>query len=77
MTYLPLMAREDIPPCHTEEAALTVDTHNGLSGRWRKEADDLDRHGQGERGQYGEGTEFSVDGFVEPFQLPSVTRHPS
>ena len=32
MTYLPLMAREDIPPCHTEEAALTVDTHNGLSG---------------------------------------------
>jgi hypothetical protein len=32
MTCLRLMAREDIPPCHTEEATLTVDTHNGTSG---------------------------------------------
>jgi len=32
MTCLPLRAREDVPPCHTEQATLTLDTHNGTSG---------------------------------------------
>ncbi|HEV2242565.1 MAG TPA: hypothetical protein VGR98_16095 [Streptosporangiaceae bacterium] len=52
--------------------AIRVDVTTGATERLR-----LDRHGQGERGQYGEGTEFSVAGFVEPFQLPGVTRHRS
>jgi hypothetical protein len=55
-----------------DDRAVRVDATTGATERLR-----LDRRGQGERGQYREGAEFDVEGFVEPFQLPSVTRHPS
>jgi hypothetical protein len=57
---------------HGDDRAVRIDATTGEAERLR-----LDRQGQGERGQYGEGAEFDVEGFVEPFQLPSVTRHPS
>jgi hypothetical protein len=41
--------------------AIRVDAETGTVERLR-----LDRHGQGERGQHNEGTEFDVEGFVEP-----------
>ena len=57
---------------HGDVRAIRIDATSGATERLR-----LDRHGRGERGHVDGGTEFDVGGFVEPFQLPSVTRHPS
>jgi hypothetical protein len=43
--------------------AIRVDAETGGIERLR-----LDRRGRGEPGQYDDGTEFSVEGFVEPFR---------
>jgi hypothetical protein len=43
--------------------AIRVDAETGATERLR-----LDRQGQGEQGQYGDGAEFDVEGFVEPFR---------
>jgi hypothetical protein len=57
-------------PHRVDIRAIRIDAITGATERR------LDRHGPRERGQYAEGAEF-VEGFVETFQLLSVTRHPS
>jgi hypothetical protein len=50
-------------PYGTQAPAIRVDARTGAIERLR-----LDRRGRGEQGQYDDGTEFDVEGFVEPFR---------